>query len=45
MHNATKHCGLRTRGDKRAKAPRNDESTTFFHQKPSERLHRALPDP
>lgn len=45
MHGATKHCGLRTRGDKRPKAPRNEELYRFlFKQAPPWRLHRALPD-
>ena len=45
MHSATKHCGLRTRGDKRRKAPRNEELYRFlFKGAPPWRLHRALPD-
>ena len=45
MHNATRHCGLRTRGGKRAKAPSNVELFLFlFGCKPTEQLHSALPD-
>jgi hypothetical protein len=45
MHNATKHCGLRKRGNKSLKAPRNEELYTFlFKSKPTGQLHSALPD-
>ena len=46
MHiNATRHCGLRCKGGKRAKAPRNEELYVFlFGKKPAVRLHSALPD-
>jgi DNA polymerase III epsilon subunit-like protein len=45
MHNATRHCGLRARGGKRAKAPRNEELYFFlFGRKPAVQLHSALPD-
>jgi DNA polymerase III epsilon subunit-like protein len=45
MYSATKHCGLRTRGNKRLKAPRNEELYQFLFEKaPTERLHRALAD-
>lgn len=45
MHNATKHCGLRKRGNKSLKAPRNEELYVhLFKRKPAGRLHRALPD-
>jgi DNA polymerase III epsilon subunit-like protein len=45
MHNATKHCGLRKRGNKALKAPRNEELYMhLFKRKPTGRLHRALPD-
>ena len=45
MHSATKHCGLRKRGDKALKAPSNEELYTFlFKCKPPGQLHRALPD-
>jgi hypothetical protein len=45
MHSATKHCGLRTRGNKRAKAPTNEELYLFLHKKkPTAQLHSALPD-
>ena len=45
MHTATRHCGLRTRGDKRSKAPKNEELYAFlFGHPPAERLHSALPD-
>ena len=45
MHGATKHCGLRTRGNKASKAPRNEELYYFlFKQKPVGQLHSALPD-
>ena len=45
MHNATKYCRLRCRGDTRLKAPRNEELFRFlFGRKPAEQLHRALPD-
>ena len=30
MHGATKHCRLRTRGDKRLKPPRNEELYKFL---------------
>ena len=43
MHSATKHCGLRAKGGKRLKAPRNEELYKFLF-KPSGRLHRALAD-
>ena len=43
MHNAMRHCGLRTRGGKRQKAPRNEELFTFlFGNKPAVQLHSAL---
>ena len=45
MHSARKHCGLRERGGKRLKAPRNEELYLFlFGEKPAEQLHSALPD-
>jgi len=45
MHSATKHCGLRCRGGKRLKAPRNEELYSFlFGRQPPGRLHRALAD-
>ena len=45
MHGATKHCGLRKRGGKSLKAPKNEELYVhLFMRKPTERLHRALPD-
>jgi len=45
MHSATKHCGLRTRGTRRLKAPRNEELYQFLFQRaPPGRLHRALAD-
>jgi DNA polymerase III epsilon subunit-like protein len=45
MHGATKHCRLRTRGNRRLKAPRNEELYRFlFEQAPPGRLHRALAD-
>ena len=45
MHNATRHCGLRCRGGKRAKAPRNEELYVFlFGKRPTVQLHSALPD-
>mmetsp|Transcript_48501 Transcript_48501/g.134475 ORF Transcript_48501/g.134475 Transcript_48501/m.134475 type:complete len:1928 (+) Transcript_48501:54-5837(+) len=45
MHSATKHCGLRKRGNKALKAPRNEELYTFlFKCKPTGQLHSALPD-
>ena len=45
MHNATKHCGLRKRGNKALKAPRNEELYHhLFKRKPAGPLHRALPD-
>ena len=45
MHNATHHCGLRTRGGKQAKAPSNAELFLFlFGSKPAGQLHSALPD-
>ena len=45
MHSATKHCGLRERGGRRAKAPRNEELYSFlFGQQPRVQLHSALPD-
>ena len=45
MHSATKHCGLRKRGNKVLKPPRNDELYTFlFKRKPTEQLHSALAD-
>ena len=45
MHNATKHCGLRKRGGKSLKAPKNEELFKhLFKREPSGRLHRALPD-
>ena len=45
MHGATKHCGLRKRGNKALKAPRNEELYIFlFKRKPVGQLHSALPD-
>jgi DNA polymerase III epsilon subunit-like protein len=45
MHNATRHCMLRTRGDKRLKAPRNEELYRFlFGKPPGVQFHSALPD-
>ena len=45
MHNATRHCGLREKGGRRLKAPRNEELYQFlFGRKPCEQLHSALPD-
>ena len=45
MHSATKHCGLRARGNKRLKPPRNEELYRFlFERAPPGRLHRALAD-
>jgi hypothetical protein len=45
MHNATKHCGLRERGGRRLKAPRNEELYAFlFGRKPTVQLRSALPD-
>ena len=45
MHNATRHCGLRKRGGKSLKAPRNEELFIFlFGRKPAVQLHSALPD-
>ena len=45
MHNATKHCGLRKRGNKALKPPRNEELYMFlFKRKPQGRLHSALAD-
>ena len=45
MHGATKHCGLRKRGNKALKAPRNEELYEFlFKCKPTVRLHSALAD-
>ena len=45
MHSATKHCGLRKRGNKALKAPRNDELYEFlFKGKPTGQLHSALAD-
>ena len=45
MHGATKHCGLRKRGNKANKAPRNEELYFFlFKRTPAGRLHSALPD-
>ena len=45
MHNATRHCGLRNRGGKQFKAPRNEELFVFlFGRKPAGQLHSALPD-
>ena len=45
MHSATRHCGLRKRGGKQAKAPRNEELYLFlFGKPPAEQLHSALPD-
>ena len=42
MHSARKHCGLRERGGRRLKAPRNEELYRFlFKHAPTERLHRA----
>ena len=42
---ATKHCRLRTRGNQRLKAPRNEELYRFlFERAPPGRLHRALAD-
>ena len=45
MHGATRHFGLRTRGNKAMKAPRNEELYVFlFKRKPAGQLHSALPD-
>ena len=45
MHGATKHCGLRKRGNKALKPPRNEELYMFlFKRKPTGRLHSALAD-
>ena len=45
MHGATKHCGLRKRGNKALKPPRNEELFAFlFQRKPTGRLHNALAD-
>ena len=45
MHNATKHCGLRKRGNKALKPPRNEELYKFlFGREPTGRLHSALAD-
>ena len=45
MHNSTKHCGLRKRGGKSLKTPKNEELYEFlFKRKPPGPLHRALPD-
>ena len=45
MHGATKHCGLRKRGNKALKPPRNEELYVFlFQRKPPGQLHSALPD-
>jgi DNA polymerase III epsilon subunit-like protein len=45
MHSATRHCGLRKRGGKQAKAPTNAELFLFlFGNRPVVQLHRALPD-
>ena len=45
MHNSTRHCGFRTRGNKRLKAPKNEELFGFlFNRKPSAPLHSALAD-
>jgi hypothetical protein len=45
MHGATRHCGLRSRGSKRLKAPRNEELyVDLFKRKPGGPLHRALAD-
>jgi DNA polymerase-3 subunit epsilon len=45
MYSATKHCGLRKRGNKALKPPRNEELYIFlFNRKPQEQLHSALGD-
>ena len=45
MHNSTRHCGLRARGARRLKAPRNNELYFFlFGCQPAGQLHSALPD-
>ena len=45
MHSATKHCGLRKRGNKALKPPRNEELYTFlFKDAPTGQLHSALTD-
>ena len=45
MHSATHHCGLRKRGGKQLKAPRNEELFAFlFGRAPTVQLHSALPD-
>ena len=45
MYSATKHCGLRKRGNKALKPPRNEELYVFlFNRKPREQLHSALGD-
>ena len=45
MHNATKHCGLRKKGNKALKAPKNEELYMhLFRRKPHGPLHRTLPD-
>ena len=45
MHGATKHCGLRKRGNKALKPPSNEELYMFlFKRKPTGRLHSALAD-
>jgi hypothetical protein len=45
MHNATRYCGLRVRGGKRAKAPSNEELYVFLYGcNPTGQLHRALAD-
>jgi DNA polymerase III epsilon subunit-like protein len=45
MYGATKHCGLRKRGNKALKPPRNEELYMFlFKCKPAGQLHSALPD-
>ena len=47
MYSATKHCGLRKRGNKALKPPRNANEELYvflFNRKPREQLHSALGD-
>ena len=45
MHSATRHCGLRKRGGKALKPPRNEElHAHMFGRPPTGTLHRAPPD-
>ena len=45
MYAATKHCGLRKRGNKALKPPQNEELYMFlFKRKPQGQLHSALTD-